>query len=55
MHLSRIALITVDYGNVQEDYHSVAANPSFDGHALLSRLHADGDTNQGYRSAPSFL
>ena len=29
MHLVGIALITAHYGALQEDYHSVAANPSF--------------------------
>ena len=29
MHLCGIALTAVDNGNLQEDYHSVAANPSF--------------------------
>ena len=35
MHRFGSTLLAADYGSLQEDYNSVAANPSFDGHGLL--------------------
>ncbi len=56
MHLSFVALITADCdcGNLQEDYHSVAANPSFGGHGTwLSFLHSSLRVGEHSDSQPS--
>ena len=39
MHDMGIAPSTAHYGNLHEDYHSVAANPSFTGHGTWFFLH----------------
>lgn len=39
MHRLGIALIPAHYGNLQEDYHSVTANPSFGCHGDMVPLH----------------